>query len=97
MKRWKYHPSWWSVGLMIGATLGVALVYFVWLDVSWLVLIILVLFLIIGMILTKQTVLPLLFCVSIGFLLGWRYTKPIHQQLQVYDNLVGKEVVLSGV
>lgn len=97
MKRWKYHPSWWSVGLMIGATLGVALVYFVWLDVSWLVLIILVLFLIIGMILTKQTVLPLLFCVSIGFLLGWRYTTPIHQQLQVYDNLVGKEVVLSGV
>lgn len=83
--------------LMIGATLGVALAYFVWLDVSWLVLAILVLFLIAIMILTKRTVLPLIICVLAGLLLGWRYATPVRQQLQVYDNLIGKEVVLSGV
>lgn len=83
--------------LMMGTTLGVATAYFIWLDVSWVVLIILLVVLAVLIKTTKTTIWPLLILVLVGFLLGWRYATSFRQQLQAYDQLVNKEVVLSGV
>lgn len=97
MKRWRIHPSWWLLALMTGVTFGVGVAYFVWLDVTWPILAILILVLFSVTVIAKNTICPVILCLVVGLLFGWRYATPFRQQLRVYDNLVGKEVSLTGV